>query len=603
MRHITSYFFFLVFLFCVAELSSQLVEPLYTDSLRTINERIRYSLETDNYSASAKAYYDRAIHNFKVHLKNQDVIEDLIRSGRLYRRIKDDYGFYKARLALADFYIHEEIFLTEALELTREAYDYYTASNNPREAAISVTQLGKVYQKKLEYQEAINYVDEGLRASIELGDVRMELENRLLITQLFSNLGNVENVLVQGEYIINKEQELGLSIVSAEVYYLLGSTLTLDDQLVKAKDYLKKSVATNNGINDLSFEANSLLSKAYYSLDSVELAFNHLQRANDITTELYNQEKFALANVSAVKYQSSEKEKEIRELKEDISLSDFKLTQRTRLFLIGATIAFLIALVFYNYIRSQRQRLKMERILGKQKEEIAQQKIIELESSHKIENLESMVLGQEAERTRIAQDLHDSLGGSLSTLKLQYDALQIDHNDLSKDNSYNKIMGMIDDACTEVRDIARNLKPIALEKLGLTAALKDLINRYSIKDELEISLHTHQVDGILSKEAKLHVYRIIQELLNNALKHAEASEIQVQLNKLDEELFIMVEDNGNGFDLERAKQGLGLGNLQSRVNVLRGDMEIDSSQDRGTSVTVHIPITINNLTTAGKPVE
>lgn len=600
MSHITSHIIVIVCLMTLGVTSeAQVQEPLYTDSLRSINERIRYSLETDNYSASAKAYYDRALHNFKVHLKNQDVIEDLINSGRLYRRIKDDYGFYKARLALANFYIHEEIFLSEALELTEEAYEYYAENENPHEAAISVTQLGKVYQKKLEYEEAINFVDKGLKASIELGDVEMELQNRLLITQLFSNLGNVENVISQGEYIINKEKELGLNLVSAEVYFLLGSTLILDDQLTKAKDYLKKSVAINTAVNDLSYEANSLLSKAFYSLDSVESAFSHLQRANEITTELYNQEKFALANVSAVKYQSSEKEKVIRELKEDISISDVKLTQRTRLFLIVATIALLSALVFYNYIRSQRQRLKMERILGKQKEEIAQQKINELESSLKIENLESMVLGQEAERTRISQDLHDSLGGSLSTLKLQYDALQLDHEDLSEDVSFNKIMGMIDDACTEVRDIARNLKPIALEKLGLTAALKDLINRYSIKDELEISMHTHQIDGVLSKEAKLHVYRIIQELLNNALKHADASEIQVQLNKLEEELIIMVEDNGNGFDHQNAKQGLGLGNLQSRVNVLRGEMEIDSSPDRGTSVTVHIPISLADFATSG----
>ena len=104
---------------------------------------------------------------------------------------------------------------------------------------------------------------------------------------------------------------------------------------------------------------------------------------------------------------------------------------------------------------------------------------------------------------------------------------------------------------------------------------------------------------MLSKEAKLHVYRIIQELLNNAIKHADASEIDVQLNKIDGTLLIMVEDNGNGFDHENAKLGLGLGNLQSRVNVLRGEMEIDSSHERGTSVTVHIPLNTVDFAAAG----
>ncbi len=599
MKPITSYMITaLCFLACVV-LDAQALDPSYSDNLRGINERIRKSLETDDYNASAQAYYDRAIHNFKVHLKNQDVIDDLILSARIYRRIRDDDGFYKARMALADFYVREDIFLNEALSLTEEAHQYYIENKKAYESAISVTQLGEVYKKKLDYEKAIDYVDQGLKASIELEDVGMELNNRLLIAQLFSNLGNVENVLEQGEYIIKKEEDLGLNQVSAEVFYLLGSTLILDDQTRAAKDYLKKSIMKNADINDLAYQSNSLLAKTYHRLDSTDLAFKHMTVANEITTQLYNQEKYALANVSAVKYQSFEKERVIRELREDNELTVFKLNQRTRVILIISIIALLSALAIYNYFRSQRHRFKIERLLGKQKEEIAQQKINELENSMKIENLQSMVLGQEAERTRIAQDLHDSLGGSLSTLKLQYDALQLDHNELTEDKSYNKLMNMIDDACTEVRDIARNLKPIALEKLGLTAALKDLINRYSIRDVMEISLHTHQIDGVLSKEAKLHVYRIIQELLNNAIKHAEASEIHVQLNKIEETLLIMVEDNGNGFDHQNAKQGLGLGNLQSRVNVLRGEMEIDSSPDKGTSVTVHIPLNTVDFAVAG----
>jgi len=161
---------------------------------------------------------------------------------------------------------------------------------------------------------------------------------------------------------------------------------------------------------------------------------------------------------------------------------------------------------------------------------------------------------------------------------------------------------MIDGACTEVRDIARNLKPISLEKIGLTAALSDLVNRYSINGVMEISLHTHDIDGILSSEAKLHVYRIIQELLNNAIKHARASEIDAQVNRKDEALFIMVEDNGLGFDISNVKQGLGFGNLQSRVNVLRGEMEIYSDIGKGTSVTVHIPLsTAQFVTSASLP--
>ena len=563
---------------------------LYSDTLRVINEKIRKGHAENNLELCAQGYFERAQYNFSIHLRDQDVMYDLIESAKIYRYLKNDNGFYKARMALADFYIEEEIFLDEAIKLTAEAYQYYIDDRNQKDEALAITQLGEAYQKKLDYDKAISYVEQGLKKSVELGDLEMELENRLLITRLLGNLGNVEKVLEQGTYIISKEEETGLNIVSAEANFLIGSNLMMDDQLMESIPYLKSAVALNDKVDDLAYQSNTLLSKALISLDSSDAAYLYLQKANEISAELYNREKYAMANEIAVKYQSYEKDKEIRELEEDNQQYAFKLTQRTRFFIIITILLAVFALALYNYFRLQRHRFRMERLLGRQKEEIAQQKINELENTLKIKNLQSMVLGQEAERTRIAQDLHDSLGGSLSTLKLQYDSLQLEHKDLSDDIEYQKIMRMIDNACTEVRDIARNLKPISLEKLGLTAALKDLVNRYTLKGIMDISLHTHEVDGILSDEAKLHVYRIIQELLNNALKHAQATEIDVQVNKMDGYLFIVVEDNGKGFDQQVAKQGLGLGNLQSRVNVLRGEMEIDSSEDLGTSVTVHIPI-------------
>ena len=562
----------------------------YAQSLREINKRINIAYEENNFNALAQGYYDRAEHNFDYHLNHRDVIDDLISSATIFRRMNEESGFYKSRLLLAKFYIEQEIFLDEAIKLTEEAYTYYKSSFDEWMEAQSVSQLGQAYQKKLDYEKAIYYVEEGLKKSIKLNDIDMELTNRLLITQLLGNLGNVEKVLEQGKFILHKERKNGLNKVTPHVYHIMGSTLLMDDQIDSALIYLEKAVRENKLDNDLAYQSNVILAKAYNALDSTAQAYARLLDAGAISQRLYKKEKYAMANQSAVKYQAFEKDQEIRALEEDKLQYAFKLTQRTRLFLIISSILALTALAAYNYYRLQRQRFQMDRLLSSQKEEIALQKINELENSLKIENLQSMVIGQEAERSRIAQDLHDSLGGMLSTLKLQYDTLQIDHKELTSDEAYNRILNMIDSACNEVRDIARNLKPISLEKIGLTAALRDLVNRYTIKGVMDISLHTHDIDGILSTEAKLHVYRIIQELLNNALKHAQASEIDVQINRMDGQLFIVVEDNGRGFDVSNAQQGLGLGNLQSRVNVLRGEMEIDSDLDKGTSITVHIPL-------------
>ena len=355
-------------------------------------------------------------------------------------------------------------------------------------------------------------------------------------------------------------------------------------------DYLIQAVGLNTEINDLAHDSNDLLSRLYVKLNKLELAYKHLQKANQITTDLYNQEKYATSNQIAVKYQTYEKEKEIRALEEKNEVSAFKLTQRTRFFIVLSIFLAMAAFAAFNYYRLQKHKFDSEKISAVQKEEISRQKINDLENSLKIRNLQSVVRGQEAERTRIATDLHDSLGGMLSTLKLQYDALQLDHQELGNNNDYHKIMGLIDEACVDVRDIARNLKPNALEKLGLTAALRDVVNRFRIKGVLDIELNIGKVDDLLDDEGCLHVYRIIQELLNNALKHAAATDIDVTVTRRQDEMVVMVEDNGKGFDRDKVQIGLGLGNLESRVNLLRGEMEIDSSLARGTSVIIHIPL-------------
>lgn len=569
---------------------AELPDSSYIQELQEINERIEQSLEEDNFSDLANAYYDRAISNFDVPLRNQDIIGDLIESAKIYKYLKDDLGFYNARLALAEFYILEEIFLDEAFKLTSEAYRFYKQNGIKKKVIKATTQLGRVYQKKQDYEKAISYVEQSLQGSIELEDKQEELQIRLLIIELFGKLGNVERVVEQGLYTIQLEESYGLELVSPNIHHVIASNLYMDNQNKIALEYAelaKQKISSNTQLAQQNYE---LLASLYHEIGQNEKAYDASIASNTIRTDLYNQEKYALSNQLAVKYQTYEKEKEIRDLEQDNELKEFILDQRTRLFLILGSILLLFTIGAFYLYRLQKQKLAARNLITKQQEEISEQKINELENSLKIKNLKAMVNGQEAERTRIAADLHDSLGGMLSTLKLQFDSLQIDHAHLSSDPDYHKIMTLIDEACTDIRDIARNLKPNALEKLGLTAALKDLINRYNSRGILDISLHVNQVDGILNDESKLHVYRIIQELLNNALKHAKAAEIDVQVNKNDHELLIMVEDNGIGFDEDVVQKGLGLGNLQSRVNLLKGEINIDSVPEQGTSVVVHIPI-------------
>ncbi len=564
-------------------------DTTYLSQLKDLNARVEQSLEQNDIASRALAYYDRAKLNFSVPLRNQDIIGDLIESAKLYKYLNDELGYYNTRLALAEFYILEEIYLDEAFKLTTEAFRFFKKNGVIHKEIIATKQMGQVYQKKQDYEKAIPYIEQALSSSINIDDHAQELNIRVLIIDLFGKLGKVEKVVEQGLFSIKLEDKYGLQSITPKVYHLMANYLYMDGQYGPSLDYAETSMKLNTNA-DLAIENYDLLAKLYEQLSQYDKAYKAAMSANENRVDQYNQQKYALSNQLAVKYQTYEREREIRDLEQENEMKEVHLLQRTRLFFIIGSILLLLTGVAIYFYRLQKQKLAAKNLISQQQQEINKQKINDLENSLKIKNLKSMVNGQEAERTRIATDLHDSLGGMLSTLKLQYDSLQIDHQDLGEDQDYHKIMDLIDEACKDVRDISRNLKPNALEKLGLSAALKDLINRYNTRGVLDISLHINEVDGILNNESKLHVYRIIQELLNNALKHAQAKEIDVQINKNREFLMIMVEDNGIGFIENEVVKGLGLGNLQSRVNLLKGEITFDSVPGQGTSVIVHIPI-------------
>ena len=561
----------------------------YLNQLKSINDQIEEGLTKNDINIRAKAYFDRAKLNFDTPLRNQDIIGDLIESATLYKFLEDEDGYFNARLALAEFYILEEIYLDDAFKLSSEAFRYFNANDDHLGQLIATKQLGQVYQKKQDYEKAIPYAEQALATSIEIQDRNQELDIRVLIIELFGKLGKVEKVVEQGLYTIKLEEKYAVNRVAPQIYNTMASYLYKDGQSSEALNYAQLSESIPSIDDQVSIENHELLAALYRDKENYEDAYLSAERANTLRQNQYSQEKYALSNQLAVKYQTYEREREIRELEQDNELSETRLFQRTRLFsVLGSLLLLLTAVVVYLY-RLLKQKLAAKNIITQQQKEINEQRINELENSLKIKNLQAMVNGQEAERTRIAIDLHDSLGGMLSTLKLQYDSLQVDNGELSTNPEYHKIMKLIDVACKDVRDISRNLKPNSLEKLGLSAALKDLINRYNTRGILDISLLTNDIDGMLGDNAKLHVYRIIQELLNNALKHAQATEIDVQINKTEDHIMLMVEDNGIGFVESEVVKGLGLGNLQSRVNLLRGEISFDSVPQKGTSVIVHIP--------------
>ena len=559
-------------------------------NLEELDKEIRAYRASSDFISLAKAYYQRALIYKTLPLKRKEVVEDLTSSSTYFKVEKNDAGYHMARLELANFYTSEGLFLNDAKRLSEEALTFYKENNIDFLEIEAATALGRVLLAQFDFEGGIDVVSAALDKSLSRQNKSQEIQNRLLLSQLLGSMGKVEEAVQMAGTVVKLERKLDQIKYSAEALMDMGYYYFRDADYDRAISKLKEAELIPELPYKIEIRISELLSKCYEEKEKAQQALYYLKKADALKEAQRDSEKFAISNQLALEYQAQEKEKAIENLETENEEGLAKLQQSQRLLIALGALLFVGVLAVYYIIRYYNQRGKTRSLITQQREELDRQRIMKLQNDLRIQSLEAMMNGQELERSRIANDLHDSLGGLLSTLKLQYDSLQLDHKKLSADQSYQKIYELIDHACGEVRDISRNLKPASLEKIGLSAALNDLINRYSANGNPEIFLHTNRIDTGLSNEKKLHVYRIIQELLNNAIKHSEASELDIQLSQQNKELFVKVEDNGKGFDEEKVKKGLGLENIKSRVNMLKGDLEWESSPDRGTSVMIHIPV-------------
>lgn len=203
----------------------------------------------------------------------------------------------------------------------------------------------------------------------------------------------------------------------------------------------------------------------------------------------------------------------------------------------------------------------------------------------------ALIEGQENERMRVSQELHDGLGQLFTAIKLN---LQKIRSDFEKSNSVNlKDIELLETnvgvAFSEVKYISQNLMPDVLWKFGLGPAIEDLVNKWSSIEGLKIELEFVDLHHRYSQELEKALFRICQELLNNAIRHGQASQVFVQLIHHDDSLVLMVEDDGVGFDPNVIAKGFGMRNIRSRAEVFDGKVDIDSAPGRGTVATIEIP--------------
>jgi signal transduction histidine kinase len=312
------------------------------------------------------------------------------------------------------------------------------------------------------------------------------------------------------------------------------------------------------------------------------------EKAWEVSTQLanYTDSLVALQNHNRIllndaRYESTKKEGRINELEAAQLLQQLQIKQKNTLnyILIGAAITMLLigVLSYRNY---------------RQKQKLQQQRIYELETEKQLMAAEAVMKGEDKERSRIAKDLHDGLGGMLSGIKHSFQHMK-ENLIMTPDNqlAFERSMDMLDSSIKELRRVAHNMMPETLVKFGLDVALNDFCNSVSQSGAVQLKYESFGLDNIsLDQQTAIAMYRMVQELVNNILKHAAASKAIVQIAKTEDGLTITVEDDGKGFDPQTLQNttGMGWSNLQSRIDYLKGKLHVQSAPGKGTSVVIEI---------------
>ncbi len=329
----------------------------------------------------------------------------------------------------------------------------------------------------------------------------------------------------------------------------------------------------NEGI--LMMQKNEI--NSFYRLNFYENALNALENSNeestiiDIQKQIININSASRLNTnSQIQDISSQYVRNENKLLSEEAESLRKQRNITVLLIISALLCICILVLSMAIIRRKNNERKRQELI----------------------QFESIMEGQEKERKRIASDLHDGLNGELSAIKFRVLGLEDQLSDAADKEQFQNIISMIDQSCAQVRRISHDLMPASIEEFGLIEALHQYCKKLNQSQKIEIDFQTFGIYKTISKHHESTLYRIIQELLFNVVKHSGAKNALVQINFHEDDISVVVEDDGHGFDTQGYYDGIGLKNLHSRVELLGGSLDIKSSE-KGTYA--HIIFAINKL--------
>lgn len=572
------------------------------NSLSIIHRRLGNSEISIQYGRKASVMFDTPTHRsvLPVALDNLGLA--------FLSRSSYDSAFYFLNLAL------ESRLPTNDSTQLRESYinlaylyfvteDYTRAlENNNRalatfESHMDSSLLGKVHENigNIFYRQG--RFDDAEASHLKSLNIRESRNDSIAIANSLHNLGLISEIRGEYEKAINYIRS-GLKIyekrnyrrATLKGYVSLGNLFFDSNAYDEAFENLKKAYELAEELNLLSNFPNVALRLAliYEYQGQTEDALKYSFEFGKIESESRQAiNRASRLELSVVEGKSSEALIFERHLNSNLKIKNNLLT--ITLLIVGIIFTTMLFVSLIAYLK-----LRQKKVLAEKNERIRHQENEELLKKQELAAFNAMLEGQEKERKRIARDLHDRIGSMLSMVKIHFKSVEDNLEALKSNNKeqYTKANQLLDEACDEVRKVAHDMVSGVLMKFGLVSALKNLCSSVQSTGQLKMELIDFGLDERLDYEYEINIYRIVQELLSNVLKHAEATEMTIQLLKKEETIHMIVEDDGKGFIIESPEfeQGMGLKNIKSRVFKLDGELSIDSGKGAGTTITIDLKL-------------
>ncbi|GAB3996778.1 hypothetical protein GCM10028807_40200 [Spirosoma daeguense] len=546
-----------------------------TPTIDSLKREIRQLIQKKKYGPAADAYDRLGRLYHQLYGYNKYTMDSYFNSLKYYNLMGDSTGYYTQHLVIGDYYTHDDFMQPHAEKYLNKAKSFFERTQNIPKLIECRLGLANIAQQKDPLPaNLLTELRNTERLSAQYKQAFSQAYALNLLANSYSRLKNPDSAQYFASRSLTIAERLNVKWLISLNYFYLGIVEQFRNESKKAIGTYQKSYQLAEVEHNVAMlrELSKHSADSYFHMGDYKRAYESSLKTLDFANQFYQSEQ-----TKSIRLQELDSQIKTLAVEKQLAEEQNQSERFLNSVLVGILIISIVGVAALVFLRRQ------QKLIARQQAVIAQQQIRQLE----LKSLRAMIEGQEGERSRIARDLHDGLGIQLSRIKLFVEA----HQEQLPYSVKEPLNQFLDEACNETRLISNDLRPYALSTFGLIPALEDLVQKLNLVNETTLVMEHYGELPPLGEEASAMLYRVVQELLNNALKHAHAQTITIQIVTNDETALISVDDDGQGGNFaDEATQGNGIANIKSRISYLGGQVMWQSEVGKGTSVMISLPM-------------